>query len=465
MTAHSPTRADAVAAAHARADSGALFTELARRVSHRTVSTDPRSSAAVLDYLDGELGRTLNALGFEWRRYENPVSPRHPFLIAERSEEDAAFTVLMYGHADVQPPQAEKWSEGLDPWTLTERNGRWYGRGSADNKGQHTINLAALEEVLALSGGRLGYSVKLLVESGEETGSPGLSEFCAAHREALAADVFLASDGPRISAESPTVFLGSRGTTLLRLRVDERERSHHSGNWGGVLSNAGTILAGALASLTDARGRLLVEELRPTEIDPAVRRACAALEVGTDPGDPTLTEGWGEPGLTPAERLFAWNTLEVLDFLCGDPHSPVGAIPGTAHADLQFRYVVGSTAPAEVVPAVRGHLNAHGFDRVQVEDRGGMDATRLSPESPWARLAMDSIAATTGAEASLVPNLAGTIPNGAFSDVLGLPTVWIPHSHPGCAQHAPDEHMLASLAREAMGIMAGLFWDLRSHRP
>ncbi|GAA2105010.1 M20 family metallopeptidase [Brevibacterium salitolerans] len=465
MTDQSPSRADAVAAAHARADSGALFAQLARRVSHRTVSTDPGAAATLRDYLDGELGASLTALGFECRRYENPVSPRHPFLIAERIEEGAAFTVLMYGHADVQPPQTEKWSDGLDPWTLTERGGRWYGRGSADNKGQHTINFAALEEVLALSEGRLGYSVKVLVESGEETGSPGLSEFCAAHRETLAADVLLASDGPRISAESPTVFLGSRGTTLLRLRVDERERSYHSGNWGGVLSNAGTILAGALASLTDARGRLLVEELRPTGIDPAVRRACAALEVGTDPGDPALSEGWGEPGLSPAERLFAWNTLEVLDFLCGDPLSPVGAIPGTAHADLQFRYVRGSTAPAEVVPAVRRHLEARGFDRVQVEDRGGMDATRLSPESPWARLAMDSIAATTGAEASLVPNLAGTIPNGAFSDVLGLPTVWIPHSHPGCAQHAPDEHMLAPLAREAMGIMAGLFWDLRSHRP
>ena len=94
-----------------------------------------------------------------------------------------------------------------------------------------------------------------------------------------------------------------------------------------------------------------------------------------------------------------------------------------------------------------------------------MAATRLSPDSPWARLAMDSIERTTGTAASLVPNLAGTIPNGAFSDVLGLPTVWIPHSHPGCAQHAPNEHVLAPLAREAMGIMAGLFWDLRSHRP
>lgn len=391
-----PTREQAVAAAHARFDSGGLFDELARRIAMRTVSTDPELAPATVAYLDDELGTALTYMGFGWRRYENPVSPGHPFLIAERLEEDAAFTVLMYGHADVQPPQAEKWDEGLEPWRLTAVGDRWYGRGTADNKGQHTINLAALDEVLGLVEGRLGYSVRLLIESGEETGSPGLDEFCASHRDELAADVFIASDGPRISAGSPTVFLGSRGTTLLRLRTAERDRSYHSGNWGGVLSNAGTILAGALASLTDARGRLLVDGLRPDGIEESVRHACAALEVGTDPGDPALTPGWGEPGLSPAERLFAWNALEILDFYCGDPHHPVGAIPGSAHADLQFRYVVGSVRPEQVVPTLRAHLDELGFTEVEVENRGAMAATRLSPDSPWARLAMDSIARTTG---------------------------------------------------------------------
>ena len=465
MTISAPTRSDAVAAAHGRFDSGQLFEELAARVQRRTVSTDPSLAEETEEYFRADLGPAVQAMGFTWNRYDNPASSTHPFFVAERIEEDAAFTVLMYGHADVQPPQTGQWRDGLDPWTLTVDGDRWYGRGSADNKAQHTINLAALDEVIRLSGGTLGYSVKLLVESGEEAGSPGLSQFCADHREELAADVFLASDGPRMSAETPTVFLGSRGTTLIRLEVDERDRAHHSGNWGGVLSNAGTILAHALASLVDARGRVLVDALRPAGIDDAVRRATSTLRVGSDPGDPALTEGWGEPGLSPAERLFAWNTLEILDFLCGDPHQPVGAIPGTAHADLQFRYVVGSTDAEAVVPAIRAHLQAAGLDQVTVVDRGGMTATRLSPEDPWAQFALASLEETTGKAPALVPNLAGTIPNGAFADVLGLPTVWVPHSYPGCAQHAPNEHVLASLTREAMGIMAGLLWDLRSHRP
>jgi acetylornithine deacetylase/succinyl-diaminopimelate desuccinylase-like protein len=247
--------------------------------------------------------------------------------------------------------------------------------------------------------------------------------------------------------------------------VNERDRSYHSGNWGGVLSNAGTVLASALASLVDQHGRILVDALRPTGIDSSVRAATAKLSVGTDPGDPALSEGWGEPGLTPAERLFAWNTLEILDFLCGDPHQPVGAIPAAAHADLQFRYVVGSVAAEDVAPAIRSHLHEAGLDHVTVVERGGMTATRLSPEDPWAQFAGASVASTIGREPSLMPNLAGTIPNGAFADVLGLPTVWIPHSYPGCAQHAPNEHVLGPLTREAMGIMAGLYWDLRSYRP
>ena len=130
---------------------------------------------------------------------------------------------------------------------------RWYGRGTADNKGQHSINVAALGQVLALRG-RLGFNVKWLIETGEETGSPGLRDVCKSERAALAADLFLASDGPRLAAGKPTLFLGSRGAFNFNLTVDLREGGHHSGNWGGLLANPGTILANAIATLVDARG-------------------------------------------------------------------------------------------------------------------------------------------------------------------------------------------------------------------
>ena len=135
-------------------------------------------------------------------------------------------------------PAARRLGATAACWTT-----RWYGRGTADNKGQHPINLAALEQVLRARGGRLGFNLKILIETGEESGSPGLGEFCAQHAAELAADVLIASDGPRVAAQRPTVFLGSRGSAGFTLRVPLRDRAHHSGNWGGLLRNPATVLA------------------------------------------------------------------------------------------------------------------------------------------------------------------------------------------------------------------------------
>jgi hypothetical protein len=89
-----------------------------------------------------------------------------------------------------------------------------------------------------------------------------------------------------------------------------------------------------------------------------------------------------------------------------------------------------------------------------------MNATRLDPEHPWARWAATSIAKTTNKKPAVLPNVGGSLPNDIFSDGLGLPTIWVPHSYPGCSQHAPNEHFPVALAREALGIMAGVYWDL-----
>jgi hypothetical protein len=89
-----------------------------------------------------------------------------------------------------------------------------------------------------------------------------------------------------------------------------------------------------------------------------------------------------------------------------------------------------------------------------------MHATRLDPDNDWVRFARDSIERTTGQPPVLLPNLGGSLPNDVFADILGLPTVWVPHSYAACSQHAPDEHLLAPVAREALAIMAGMWWDL-----
>jgi acetylornithine deacetylase/succinyl-diaminopimelate desuccinylase-like protein len=457
------SRDAAIAAAERYFDEGGFARDLARRVAIPSESQSAAGQGALRAYLEDEMRPTLEALGFACRLLPNPVAGG-PLLIAERAEAASAPTVLAYAHGDVIRGLEGEWREGLSPWRLTERGERLYGRGTADNKGQHTINLGALAAVLATRG-RLGFNAKLLIETGEEIGSPGLREICAAERTRLAADLFLASDGPRVAPERPTLFLGARGIVDFTLEVALREGAHHSGNWGGLLANPGIILAHAIASIVSARGAIRIREWVPQSLPNSVRTALADIAVEGGPGAPAIDRDWGEPGLSPAEKVFGWSSFEVLAFKTGNPEAPVNAIPPRAHAHCQIRYVVG-TDPARFLEALRRHLDAAGFGMVSIapSGSGNFAATRLDPDHPWVAWAAASIERTTGARPAILPNLGGSLPNDIFAELLGLPTVWVPHSYAGCAQHAPDEHLLKPVARQGLAMMAGLYWDLGEGR-
>ncbi|MBV9554935.1 MAG: M20 family metallopeptidase [Alphaproteobacteria bacterium] len=457
------TRAAALAAAEAYFDEGGFAADLARRVAIPTESQVEGSGPVLRAYLGDEIAPTLTRLGFDSRIFDNPVRGG-PILIAERREDDAATTVLGYGHGDVIRGLEPQWHEGLSPWQLTRRGDRLYGRGTADNKGQHSVNLAALETVLKTRG-RLGFNAVLLLETGEEIGSPGLREICRAEKDRLRADVLIASDGPRLAPERPTIFLGARGAMNFDLVCDLREGGHHSGNWGGLLANPGVVMAHALASITSAKGAINIPEWKPAQMPNSVRMALAECPVGV-PGEggedaPEIDLDWGEPGFTPSEKVFGWCSFEVLAFTTGNPENPVNAIPPKATATCQIRFVVG-VDPEQFMPALRRHLDARGFPMVRIEPwkKAYFPATRLDPDHHWVRWAAASIEATTGKRPAILPNLGGSLPNDIFATDLGLPTIWVPHSYASCSQHAPNEHMLAPVAREALQVMTGIYWDL-----
>ena len=452
------TRADAIARAQQHLRSGDFIAELDRRVAYKTESQNPDRRDVLRAYLEQEMQPAFAQLDFTSRLIESPTG-RGPYLLAEYRESASAPTVLMYGHGDVVDGMVGEWRDNLDPWRTTSVGNRVYGRGTADNKGQHSINLSALSAVRETRGGRLGFNAKFIVETGEEIGSPDLQEVCASLRDELKADLFLASDGPRLAADRPTIFLGCRGGIRILLTVNLRDGSHHSGNWGGVLANPATILANAIATLVDGQGRLLLDELKPPRISNQIRATLADVKIEPMADEPALSENWGEEGLSAAERLYAWNTLEVLAMSSGNMEKPANAIPGHAQAMLQLRFVVG-TQYDRVVDAVRARLHDKGFPMVEVQKTQGFVASRTDFDSPWINWTAQSIRQTTGKAPAILPNFGGSLPNDVFSETLGLPTIWVPHSYPGCSQHAPDEHILLSVTEEALGIMAGLFWDL-----
>jgi acetylornithine deacetylase/succinyl-diaminopimelate desuccinylase-like protein len=305
------SRQGAIARAERHFDSGAFKADLARRVAIPSESQNAQRGPDLRRYLEDEMKPALDALGFACRILTHPKA-KGPFLFAERIENPARPTVLGYGHGDVIRGFEGSWQQGRDPWGLDEAGGRYWGRGTADNKGQHTINLAALDAVLA-ERGHLGFNAKWLIEMGEETGSAGLRELCAENREAFGADVLIASDGPRLAETRPTIYLGCRGAYPIDLWIDAREGGHHSGNWGGLLSNPAVQLVHALSCIVGPTGQIRVPAFVPDEMPPPVRRALADCEVASGPGEPAIDPGWGEPGLTLAQRRKKFGGVDARD--------------------------------------------------------------------------------------------------------------------------------------------------------
>jgi acetylornithine deacetylase/succinyl-diaminopimelate desuccinylase-like protein len=453
------TREQTLHAAAAHFDSGAFRAVLARRVAIATESQNPLRGEVLAQYLETEMRPAFEAMGFACTTLHHPKA-KAPFLFAERVEDPTLPTVFSYGHGDVIRGLEPEWQSGLSPWQMSDQGERWYGRGVADNKGQHTTNMEALQLVLKARG-KLGFNAKFLIEMGEETGSPGLRELCAEHAAQFKADVMIASDGPRLRSDRPTIFLGSRGALSFDLTIEARKGGHHSGNWGGLISNPGIQLSHAIASIVSATGQIRIHEWVPKELPAVVRTALADCEVDGGADGPEIESWWGEPGLSPAERVFGWSSFEVLAFKTGNPDTPVNAIPPRAWARCQLRFVVGPD-PKDFLPALRRHLDRQGFRMVQISSVRDelFHATRINPDDPWVRWAAQSIQTTTAKKPAILPNLGGSLPNDIFTDVLGLRTVWVPHSYPGCSQHAPNEHLPVSLLREGLQVMVGLWWDL-----
>ncbi len=454
------TREEALTAARKHIDGGDFQADLARRIAVPTESQDAGQRSELYRYLLSEMGPWLRRYGFAIEIFENSDSDGGPFLLATRHEDDDAPTLLTYGHGDVVRGIPEQWRDGLDPWTLTVEDDRWYGRGTADNKGQHSLIMAALAMVIETRG-HLGINTKILIETGEEIGSPGLGGFCEEHKGKLAADLFLASDGPRQAPNKADVSLGNRGGIAFDLSVNLREGSRHSGHYGGLIEDPGITLAHALSTITDKRGRILVDGWLPKTVPDKVTETLRALAL--DAGDAALVgpDDWGEPSLTPAEKVLGWTGFIVLAFITGRPENPINGVQPDAQARCQIRFTA-DVEEEDLLPALRRHLDFNGFPQVKIKQAGHatFPAWRTDPDNPWVERVMNSMAETLGYRPNLIPNSSGGLPSAIFANTLDVPVIWIPHSYGGCRQHGPDEHLLLSATREGLEIMTGLFWDL-----
>ena len=271
-----------------------------------------------------------------------------PAVIAHHPAPADAPTVLLYAHHDVQPEgDVAHWDS--PPFEPTERDGRLYGRGTADDKAGIATHLAAFRA----HHGRPPVGVTVFVEGEEECGSPSLSRLLAAHQHKLAADVIVIADSDNWTTDIPALTVSLRGLADCVVEVATLDHGLHSGLWGGAVPDALTALVRLLATLHDDDGNVAVAGLHEATAAPVDRDA---QWVRAESG---LLDGVDEIGSgTLAERLWAKPAITVI----GIDTTPVGKASNTliprARAKVSMRVAPGGDAAAHL-SALRRHLEQH----------------------------------------------------------------------------------------------------------
>jgi acetylornithine deacetylase/succinyl-diaminopimelate desuccinylase-like protein len=427
------TLAESVAAlmGRARADLTAL-------VSYRSVA-DPRlfppsESVKAARWIAEELGRD----GFQdVALLDTPDGTQSVYGYLPGPE--GAPTVLLYAHYDVQPPlDDEAWVS--PPFELTERDGRWYGRGAADCKGGLIMHLTALRALRECGGVPL--NVKVIVEGSEEQGTGGLEAYAKAHPELLAADTIVIGDAGNFRVGIPTVTSSLRGFTVVEVEVKTLRGNLHSGQFGGAAPDALVALIRILDSLWDKAGGTAIDGIGadnswdgrqyPEDLFRADARVLDSAElVGTG---------------SVADRLWARPSVGVMGIDCPPVVGATPSVQAGAKALVSLRIPAGVEV-AQATEALTAHLTAAApwGAQVTVTPRGNGNAFKADTSTP-AYTAMAAAARTAYGRDLEIAGSGGGIPlcNALSTLYPDAEILLIGLNEPDALIHAPNESVSPS---------------------
>ncbi|WP_163800464.1 dipeptidase [Mycolicibacterium sediminis] len=386
------------------------------------------------------VSKLLSAAGFEDVRIVSEGGA--PAVIAHHPAPPGAPTVLLYAHHDVQP-EGDRGQWQSAPFEPTERDGRLYGRGTADDKAGIATHLAAFRA----HGGNPPVGVTVFVEGEEESGSPSLSALLAKHREELAADVIVIADSDNWSTEIPSLTVTLRGMADCVVEVSTLDHGLHSGMWGGVVPDALSALVRLLASLHDDDGNVAVEGLHEA----------VAADVDFPPervrADAGLLDGVTEIGSgSVVQRLWAKPAITVIGIDTTAVASASNTLTPRAKAKVSMRIAPGGDAREHLDALIR-HLEQHApwGARVTVTpgdvgqpyaiDASGpvYDAARAAFRQAWG---VDAVDAGVGGSIPFIAEFAAAFPEAKIL-VTGV-------EDPNTQAHSIDESLdLGVLERAA----------------
>ncbi len=382
-----------------------------------------------------------------------------PFVYGRRDDKlnakSSAPTVLLYGHYDVQPPEPlEEWIS--PPFQPEIRDGRIWGRGVGDNKGQHFAQLLAIESWLATNK-QLPCNVVVLLEGEEEVGSPHISSCIDTYADLFeGVDLVITADGPIHESGRPILSFGPRGMVGFELRVRHADHDFHSGNWGGVAPNPIWTLVQLLATMKNAEGEVTIDGFYD-DVEPptaAERRALDALPVDLEAvmqkvGLSRLDLPLDRPFF---DRLSTWPTFTINGFHggYGGPGSKT-VLPCQASVKCDMRLIEAQRCD-DILEKVEAHVKRHAPE-VEFIRQGSMEPSKTPIDSQYTEPLRRAFVSAQGEEPLLVPAMGGSLPDYVWTKQMGVPSFQTPYANHDEANHAPNENM--EVARFIKGIRTG----------
>lgn len=386
-----------------------------------------------------------------------------------RAADPAAPTVLVYSHHDVRDAKPEQWRE-TEPFTPVERDGRLYGRGSSDAKGQAIAHLGGLRaHVASRVDGRPAVNLKYLVEGEEEIGSPNLRELIESDPERFACDLIVFSDTIQWKEDAPAPVMSMRGILNASLTVTGPSRDVHSGVASGVTVNPAHVVADVVSALHDEHGRIRLPRFYDDvdELTPERRADFARLPSDEDDWMARVETSAvdGEEGYTLLERLWARPSIETLSLLAGDPLGlERSVIPETAEASFSIRIVPGQSVHT-VADQLREFVASVIPDHVDYT----LEADEVIAQEPYTSHpgpAQDALerALERGFGLPLAGRMgnAGGGPAEFLGTTLGAPVILLGTGLPEDHWHASDESISLTMLRRGAATIAHLWEELGS---
>lgn len=418
-----------------------------------SLSNNPQGICRCVKFLTG----LMEDSGIRTKIYE---TDRNPIIYGEAIVDESKPTILFYGHYDVQPTGALKlWQ--TPPFMPTERDGRLYGRGAGDNKGQLIAHILAAKYYREQFG-KLPLNLKFVFEGEEEIGSCSLEKFAKQNKELLRADLAYTADGSMALDDTPIINLGTRGVMHFNLEIHTAKADNHSGNRGGVIENAAWEIVRLLASMLDGDGNVLIDGFYDDVVEPSEEDIKMLEALPFDKGrlaDIFDVKTIKKDKVEFFKDLFLRPTLTINDINSGYPCCGVNSIiPGRAEAKMEIRLAYNQD-PVKIREAIERHVDSiNPYIKITPVNHD-MLPSRTRMNSSWIKSIVSSVDKVTTKKPLLVPGGGASFPEYIWTTLLDIPSIIIPYANIDESNHGPNENIKLDLFNQGIKVSAQIIHD------